>query len=64
MSVVWSETSAAADLLENIHTWRLAGLRGDALLDAFRELTTLDFLQKCSPASVHNLRIFLLDNGV
>jgi hypothetical protein len=64
MSVVWSVTSAAADLRENIHTRRLAGLQGDALLDAFRELTTLAFLQKCSPASVHNLRLFLFDNGV
>ena len=64
MSVVWSETSAAADLRENIHTWRLAGLQGDMLLAAFRELTTLSFLQKCSPTSVHNLRLFLFDNGV
>jgi hypothetical protein len=27
------------------------------------ELTTLEFLRKCSPASVHNLRLFLFDNG-
>jgi hypothetical protein len=64
MSVVWSETSAAADLRESIHTWCLAGLQGDALLSAFQELTTLGFLQKYSPASVHNLRLFLFDNGV
>jgi hypothetical protein len=64
MSVAWSESSAAADLRDNVQTWRMAGLRGDALLDAFRELTTLEFLCKCSPASFHNLRLFLFDNGV
>jgi hypothetical protein len=64
MSVAWSESSAAADLRESIQTWSLAGLRGDALLDGFRELTTLEFLRKCSPASVHNLRLFLFDHGV
>jgi hypothetical protein len=64
MSVALSESSAGAELRENVQTWRMAGLRADALLDAFRELTTLKFLRKCSPASVHNLRLFLSDNGV
>jgi hypothetical protein len=64
MSVAWSDSSAAADLRESIQTWSLAGLRGDALLDGFRELTTLEFLRMCSPASVHNLRLFLFYHGV
>ena len=64
MSVAWSESSAAADFRENVQTWSLAGLRGDTLLDGFRELTTLEFLRKCSPASLHNLRLVLFEYGV
>jgi hypothetical protein len=59
-----TESAVAADVRELLKQWKDEHIEGDALLDALRELFTVARLKKCPPIVVHDIRLFLHDNGV
>jgi hypothetical protein len=59
-----TESAVAADVRELLKQWKDENTEGDALLDALRDLFTIATLKKCPPVVVHDIRLFLHDNGV